>query len=175
MWQDERSLPFRSAVDSRTNPTYRTLIKNPIDLNIIKTRLEEVVLARSLFLSFSTYHQDTRLESVWTMVQPLSLPAPLRALSSPRSHRPSVPLTFPNLPSSFLSHPPPQFLYTSKKQFVADVTLMVTNCRTYNETRDRQLVTDVMHLERICNQKLQESSSTIVEAVRNPKTLKPNP
>ena len=109
------------------------------------------------------------------MVQPLSLPAPLRALSSPPSHRPSVPLTFPNLPSSFLSHPPPQFLYTSKKQFVADVTLMVTNCRTYNETRDRQLVTDVMHLERICNQKLQESSSTIVEAVRNPKTLKPNP
>ena len=73
MWQDEKSVPFRSAVDSRTAPQYRTLIKTPIDLNIIKTRLSE------------SY-------------------------------------------------------YNTKKCFLEDVNLMVSNCRTYNESRDPRLV-----------------------------------
>ena len=97
MWQDEKALNFRSAVDSRNNPLYRTIVKNPIDLNIIKTRLQEC-------------------------------------------------------------------MYTSKKQFMADVALMVSNCKLYNEARDRRLVSDVKELESICNSKLEENRSTLAEA-----------
>jgi len=55
-------------------------------------------------------------------------------------------------------------LYDSKEEFVADVALMVSNCRTYNEDRDPQLVSDVLALERICHAKLEENKSAIAAA-----------
>ncbi|KAJ1490713.1 hypothetical protein T484DRAFT_1883814 [Baffinella frigidus] len=41
MWQDPKSVPFRAAVDAKKNPDYKRIIKKPVDLNIIRTRIGE--------------------------------------------------------------------------------------------------------------------------------------
>jgi len=41
MWQNPKSVPFQRPVDSRSNPQYRTIVKKPVDLNLIRTRNEE--------------------------------------------------------------------------------------------------------------------------------------
>jgi hypothetical protein len=107
MWDENRSFPFRSAVNC---PQYRALIANPMDLKVMKTRCYGMGRFESAGLCRS------------------------------------------------------EALYDSKEEFVADVAKMVSNCRTYNEFRNPQLVSDVLELEQICHSKLEESKSAIVEA-----------
>jgi hypothetical protein len=107
MWDENRSFPFRSAVNC---PQYRALIANPMDLKVMKSRCYGLGRFESAGLCRS------------------------------------------------------EALYDSKEEFVADVAKMVSNCRTYNEFRNPQLVSDVLELEQICHAKLEESKSAIVEA-----------
>uniref|UniRef100_A0A0C3SGF9 Bromo domain-containing protein n=1 Tax=Guillardia theta (strain CCMP2712) TaxID=905079 RepID=A0A0C3SGF9_GUITC len=96
MKSNPKSLPFRSPVDTKTNPNYRKVIKKPIDLNIIRTRIDES-------------------------------------------------------------------LYKSKDEYMADVDLMVENCKTYN-VADMMLVHDVMELKNICQGVLRSRKKEIAEA-----------
>jgi len=62
--QDERSHYFRSPVDSRTNPQYRNIIKQPIDLNVIKTRLEEAIYTSKKGFVTGTNNSNTNVENI---------------------------------------------------------------------------------------------------------------
>jgi len=62
--QDERSQHFRSPVDSRTNPQYRNIIKQPIDLNVIKTRLQEAIYTSKKGFVTGTNNSNTNVGNI---------------------------------------------------------------------------------------------------------------